>query len=81
MKEAVYEPLRLLGEVRPAGEFRTFDEWADKAHRRLSGAMGVACFDQKGRLCTVGYHFMRARDENAFPVVYFFSDWIPRGAQ
>ena len=59
---------------KPDGEFRTFDEWVDKARSWIGGSRGVACFDQRGRLCSQGSYFMRARDENAFPVVYFLAD-------
>jgi hypothetical protein len=34
------------------------------------------CFDMKGRRCTRGEHFMRARDEGAFPVWWIWPDQI-----
>lgn len=35
------------------------------------------CFDAKGRRCTNGGHFQRARDEDAFPVWWVWPDQIP----
>lgn len=36
------------------------------------------CFDQKGRRCTQGEHFMLARDDDSFPVWYVWPDQIPK---
>lgn len=55
----------------PDGAFRTYSEWVNKASSWISGYRMVACFDQKGRLCAQGSDFTLARDEGAFPVVYF----------
>lgn len=63
-----------------AGEFRDFDDWVIFATKRLTGTydplMGVEvpaiCIDALGRRCTMGGHFMRARDEGAFPVRFFW---------
>lgn len=35
------------------------------------------CFDTKGRICRQGSDFMRARDENTFPVYWVWPDQIP----
>ena len=63
-----------------AGEFVSHADWVSKATTRLTGTydklMGVElqaiCVDAKGRRCTLGGHFMRARDDDAYPVRYFF---------
>ena len=62
------------------GEFSSFDDWVAFASKRLTVARSVVtgtqvpaiCVDALGRRCTCGGDFMRARDENAFPVRYFF---------
>lgn len=52
------------------GAFTSFQNWVNTASRRIDG--DAICFDAFGRRCYMGKDFMRARDENAFPV-YF--DW------
>lgn len=61
------------------GEFRDFDDWVSFATTRLTGTtdergveVSAICVDALGRRCSVGAHFMRARDEGAFPVRYFW---------
>jgi hypothetical protein len=61
------------------GEFASFADWVNFASKRLTvctGSVGqnVApiCVDALGRRCHIGKDFMRARDEAAFPVRYFF---------
>lgn len=53
-------------------QFTSYMEWVNKAqswfrsipeHRKPA-----ACYDAKGRRCSIGGEFMRARDEGAFPV-------------
>ena len=63
-----------------AGQFDTFNDWVNHATRALSGVKGdfgqdvtAFCVDAKGRRCNIGGDFMRARDEDAFPVRYFFT--------
>jgi hypothetical protein len=67
-----------------AGEFRDFDDWVNFATHRLTGATGTRrqnvpaiCVDSLGRRCTIGSDFMRARDEGAFPVRYFWECRAP----
>lgn len=68
-----------------AGQFDTFQDWVNHASRALTGVeystgglgrdgIGVpsVCVDAKGRRCAIGKDFMRARDEDAFPVRYFW---------
>lgn len=52
------------------GEFRTFNEWKNHANSWIGGRT-VMCFDAIGRECRRGADFMRARDENRFPVSYY----------
>ncbi len=65
------------------GEFRDFNDWVNFATKRLSeaagdkyGAMQSVCIDALGRRCTIGGHFMRARDEGTFPIRYFW-EFVP----
>ena len=62
-----------------AGEFVSFGDWVNFASKRLTGCVGSVgqevtpiCVDNLGRRCHVGKDFMRARDEDAFPVRYFW---------
>ncbi|UZE47935.1 hypothetical protein ONR75_24165 [Rhodopseudomonas sp. P2A-2r] len=64
------------------GQFDTFDDWVNHASRALTGLrledginwdVNAFCVDTKGRRCTCGKEFMRARDEGAFPVRYFIT--------
>lgn len=56
-------------------EFQTFTDWLNTAKQKFEHAAvrgnRVVAIDQKGRLCGWGEHFMKARDENAFPVQVF----------
>lgn len=61
------------------GQFATFNEWVSFATTSLTGRTGsvgepvpAICVDAKGRRCHVGMDFARARDENAFPVRFFW---------
>lgn len=61
------------------GEFKDFDDWVSFATVRLTGCVDedgkeihAICVDAKGRRCTMGKHFHRARDEDTFPVRYFW---------
>lgn len=62
-----------------AGEFRDFNDWVSFATTRLTGTTNqrgveakAICVDARGRRCIMGADFMRARDENTFPVRYFW---------
>lgn len=60
------------------GEFRDFNDWVSKATLRLTGTYNARsevkaiCVDALGRRCHDGGDFMRARDEGAFPIRYFW---------
>lgn len=47
-------------------QFHSFQSWVNKAGSWMRGNI---CVDTKGRVLEIGGDFMRARDENAFPVV------------
>lgn len=59
-------------------EFRSFEEWVNKARSWLGGISGGGyrykkqeksiCLDTQDRVCRIGADFMRARDEGTFPV-------------
>lgn len=62
-----------------AGEFATFAHWVNSASRVLTGCyhnlgqeVPAICVDALGRRCIIGADFMRARDDDAFPVRYFW---------
>lgn len=65
-----------------AGSYETFDDWVNKASHTIAERfcpkdtvgypLRAICVDAKGRRCQCGGDFMRARDEAAFPVVYFW---------
>lgn len=70
--------------------FYTFGQWVNKAskwltlHPRYNEGIDypephpfkATCFDAKGRLCRNGKDFMRARDEDAFPVWWIWPDQV-----
>lgn len=67
-------PVRLGREL---FRFDSFPEWVNKAQSRFATyAAGIpsaqyVCIDATGRICTIGKHFMSARDRNAFPVIVY----------
>ncbi len=58
-------------------EFASFTHWVNKAdalyapYKPISQAL--ICVDAVGRVCTSGYEFERARDEQTFPVRVFLT--------
>jgi hypothetical protein len=74
-------PTPLIGFVPEwAGQFDTFEDWCNHASRALTGEVGSTgeklsafCVDAKGRRCNIGKDFMTARDEDAFPIRYFWT--------
>ena len=50
-----------------SGSFSSFERWVNKAASHIGGR-DVVCLDAAGRTCAIGRDFMRARDENTFPV-------------
>lgn len=60
-------------------QFDNFTQWVNKASSWLTRHgpdTRAICFDAKGRLCTIGKDFMRARDENTFPIWWMWPDQI-----
>lgn len=60
------------------GQFDTFEQWVSFAEQALTSItdergrpLKAICIDDIGRRCHIGADFMRARDENTFPVRYF----------
>lgn len=60
------------------GQFDDFDQWVSFAEQALTSItdnrgrpLKAICIDDIGRRCNIGADFMRARDENTFPVRYF----------
>lgn len=65
-------------EVEEACEFPTFNNWVNTATQKigqLSKHKELICKDTAGNVCTIGKHFMYARDNNLFPVkVYIIKE-------
>ena len=55
----------------PDGQFSTFIQWVNKATSWIGGENAL-CVDKLGRVCRCGGDFMRARDEDAFPVRFYY---------
>jgi hypothetical protein len=53
-------------------QFDDYENWCDTAKRKFKKANkhsnDVICLDTQNRICGWGEHFMKARDENAFPI-------------
>jgi hypothetical protein len=73
VEETAAKYLDLLPNRKPDGEFDTFDTWVNKATSWIGGTNPL-CADAKGRYCRCGEDFMRARDERAFPVRFWFGE-------
>ena len=56
-------------------EFQSFEDWCDTAKARFLlfnvRSKDVICVDSIGRICEKGKEFMRARDENTFPIIVY----------
>lgn len=57
-----------IEELKTLDNFWSFSTWVNKASSWIDGQ--AICFDANGRLCRIGKDFMRARDENTFPVYF-----------
>lgn len=57
----------------PDGEFSCFQTWVCKAASWIGGTNPL-CADAKDRVCRNGADFMRARDEGAFPVRFWYGE-------
>lgn len=63
--------------------FNCFEDWVHQAHIVLTNhpeydgdSFRATCFDAKGRLCRIGTDFMRARDEETFPIYWIWPDQV-----
>lgn len=58
----------------PLFEFDSFERWVNKASSWFRGKTKydvIVCLDRNGNVCHTGEDFMKARDENLFPVKCF----------
>ena len=60
-----------LPDREPDGQFHSFQTWVNKATSWIGGTNPL-CADAKDRICRIGADFMRARDEDAFPVRFWY---------
>jgi hypothetical protein len=61
-------------------QFDSFAQWVNRAPFWLTARgphVKAICEDAKGRPCRIGADFMRARDEDAFPVRWRWPDQSP----
>ena len=58
--------------------FASFDEWNDKRAIWMRGVRAdeIVYFDSLGRRCASALHFVRARDDGAFPVRWLMLDQV-----
>jgi len=69
-------------QVKRKQQFDSFNEWVDTAsfrltaHRDYGPEFQAICVDAKARHCRTREDFIRARDENAFPVRWIWPDQI-----
>ena len=55
--------------------FSSHSQWVNKAQSWFRGVRrGYVCIDRKGRICQAGKEFMRARDEDSFPIIVYSID-------
>lgn len=64
---------RTLPAREPDGEFTSFQQWVNKATSWIGGTNPL-CADAQGRVCRNGGDMMRARDEGAFPVRFWYGE-------
>jgi hypothetical protein len=65
-----------------AFRFTNFQQWVNKAQGWFVSRMPFdaqrgkryVCIDAAGRICVIGSDFMRARDEEKFPIIVFLID-------
>lgn len=58
--------------------FFTFADWSERGHMlyrsRDGGPAHVVHVDSRGRVCTRATHYLRARDEETFPITVYKVD-------
>lgn len=62
-----------LPDREPDGEFHSFITWVNEAGSWIGGTNPL-CADAKDRICRNGADMQRARDEDAFPVRFWFGE-------
>lgn len=62
------------------GKFATFTAWVRHATSWIGG-QNALCVDAKDRTCACGGDFMRARDDDSFPVRFYFGEGEQTPAQ
>jgi len=67
---------RKISDIEREQKFDTFDQWADRRYVQPALGLNPICFDALGRLCLSASDFVRARDENAFPVSWILPDQV-----
>lgn len=74
---------REMAETLEHQHFASYQMWESKASSWLtshidyrSDRFRAICFDAKGRQCLQGADFMRARDDDSFPVYWLWPDQI-----
>lgn len=55
----------------PDGEWSCEQAWVNRANRDIGG-MNALCADSQNRICAIGADFMRATQENTYPVRFWF---------
>lgn len=64
--------------------FDNFTQWVNRAASWFANSAAnphdCVCLDRQGRICSAGWDFHKAREENMFPVTVYASrpDWIDR---
>jgi hypothetical protein len=73
MKAAIHLSNIQLGEE--LFRFASYAQWVNKAQSWFRDLRtGYVCVDSKGRICQIGKQFMRARDDESFPIVVYSID-------
>jgi hypothetical protein len=67
---------RIPPEGEADGEFTSFIQWVNKASSWI-GYTGAKCYDKLDRRCRNGGDMQRARDEDAFPVRWYWPSRFP----
>lgn len=58
---------------KPDGEFTSMEQWIHKATSWIGGTNPL-CADAKDRVCRNGGDFKRAKEENAYPIRFWFGE-------
>lgn len=65
----------------PLLQFDSYQQWVNRARTWFEGlgkgSYEYICVDVSGRVCTCGKQFMRARDENTYPITVYAIEEAP----